>query len=395
MTASSSLENQELEQQLLSPSDAAQVQSIFRSAMRQRKTVCVYMVPAAEDVKLDLSRMNRIIEIDSANLVAVVEPGIKMGDLRAALFKDGLRFVPADTQFYAGKTIGEFYYEGCSNISSLKYGAAKHFLMGSEIILPDGQLLKTGGKTVKNVTGYDLTRFMNAPFANFGVTVKFLLKLLPLPESKKPVVACFDSMEHLCGFVTALRQAKIVPAYLLWIDSKTQELMHRKGRSGHDLVLFELDGMPEEISQQWEVVSHLFDKFHAQCSDAAKMNGDEFGKWAEVLASSNGLIVADDLKIKPTAQWSFIDKFYLSTRDEKTSAGLFGQLAEGKLNVYLSADAPNKTDFIRKVISIILAEGGYSSGRFNRMLGLTPAGPLVPVEEKLKQLFDPYGILKG
>jgi glycolate oxidase len=169
MTASSSLENQELQQQLLSPSDAAQVQNIFRTALRQKKTVCVYMTPAPEDVKLDLSRMNRIIEIDSANLVAVVEPGIKMGDLRTALSKDGLRFVPADTQFHAGKTIGEFYYEGCSNISSLKYGAAKHFLMGSEIILPDGQLLKTGGKTVKNVTGYDLTRFMNAPYANFGV----------------------------------------------------------------------------------------------------------------------------------------------------------------------------------------------------------------------------------
>jgi glycolate oxidase len=395
MTASSSLENQELEQQLLSPSDAAQVQNIFRTALRQKKTVCVYMSPAPEDVKLNLSRMNHILEIDSANLVAVVEPGIKLGDLRTALSKEGLRFVPADTQFHARKTIGEFYYEGCSNISSLKYGAAKHFLMGSEIILPDGQLLKTGGKTVKNVTGYDLTRFMNAPYANFGVTVKFLLKLLPLPESKKPVVAGFDSREHLCGFVTALRQAKISPAYLLWIDSTTQELMHGKNRPGHDLVLFELDGMPEEIFQQWEIVSHLLDKFHAMCSVAAKMSGDEFGEWADAFASSNGLIVADDLKVKPTAQWSFIDKFYVLTRDEKTSAGLFGQLAEGKLNVYVSGDAPNKADFIRKVIAIILAEGGYSSGRFNRMLGLAPAGPLVPVERGLKQLFDPYAILKG
>jgi len=396
MTASSSLENQGLAQKLLLPSDAAQVQSILREAMEQKIGVCVYTTPTSRDIKLDLSRMNHVIDIDTANLVAVVEPGISLCNLKTALSGHCLRFVPADTPFYEEKTIGEFYYAGRSNISSLKYGAAKHFLMGSEIILPDGQLLKTGGKTVKNVTGYDLTRFMNAPFAAFGVTVKFLLKLLPLPEAKQSVVTGFESMEHLCGFVTALRLAKITPAYFLWIDSQTQKLMiGQEDGPVPDLVLFQLDGITEEVAQKWEIISHLLEKFHAVNSRVSGTDHNDASAWTGLFTSPKGLIVADDLKVKTTALWSFIDKFYTLAKDENILAGLFGQIAEGKINVFLDGDAPNRLEFLKRVISVISVEGGYSSGRLNRTLGLATTGPLVPIEQGLKQLFDPHGIVKG
>jgi len=217
---------------------------------------------------------------------------------------------------------------------------------------------------------------------------------LPLPESRKAVVTNFESIEYLCGFVTALRQAKITPAYLIWIDSNTQEFMRGTDRPGQ-IVLFELDGMTEEISQKWGVVSHLLDKFHATYRDEPKISGDLSDEWTDMFTSSQGLIVADDLKVKPTAQWGFIDKFYSLAHSERVSAGLFGQIAEGKLNIFVHSDVPNKFDFLRKVISIVSAEGGYSSGRCNKMLGLAPIGPLVPIERGLKQLFDPYGVLKG
>ena len=142
--------------ELVYPINASDVQKTVREAAEKKKFISIYSSTPQADIGLSLIKMNRILEIDSANLVVAVEPGLRLGDLAKALNNENLRFMPAETPFYHDKSIGEFYYEGCSNISSLKYGAAKHFLMGTDIVLPDGQIMKTGGKTVKNVTGYDM-----------------------------------------------------------------------------------------------------------------------------------------------------------------------------------------------------------------------------------------------
>ena len=381
--------------ELVCPADAAGVQKTVRETAEKKKSLSVYASAVQTDVGLSFVKMNRILEIDPANLVAVVEPGLRLGDLAKALNKECLRFMPSETPFYHEKSVGEFYYEGCSNISSLKYGAAKHFLMGTEIVLPDGQLMKTGGKTVKNVTGYDMTRFMNSPFAAFGVTVKFILKLLPAAEARQPVAAGFDTTEAVSDFIGELRQAKIIPSYLLWIDPRTQALMHGESEAACQLVFMELDGISEEISRQHDAVMSLLAKYRPATQDECGIDNFENTKLKELFTSSRGYVLADELKIRRTDVFRFIDTFYKMAAERRISAGLFGQLAEGKLNIFLEELSPGSTDFIRQIISIPAGEGVYSSGRFNRMLGLSPAGPLVQTEQSLKKLFDPDDILKG
>ena len=261
--------------ELVCPVDAAGVQKAVREAAVKKHSLSVYASGTQADISMSLAKMNRILEIDPANLVAEVEPGLRLGDLAKALNKEGLRFMPAETPFYHKKSVGEFYYEGCSNISSLKYGAAKHFLMGTEIVLPDGRLMKTGGKTVKNVTGYDMTRFMNAPFAGFGITVKFILKLLPMAEARQPLAAVFDRTETVGDFIGGLRQAKIVPSYLLWIDPRTQALMNGKGKAVDQLIFLELDGISEEVSRQYDTVMSLLAKY---CQASADVRGIDISK---------------------------------------------------------------------------------------------------------------------
>ena len=381
--------------EMVYPVDVADVQKTVRDAVKKKNSISVYASTAQSDVGLSLTKMNRVIEIDAANLVAVVEPGIRLGDLAKALNKEGLRFIPADTPFYHEKSVGQFYYEGCSNISSLKYGTAKHFLMGTEIVLPDGQMMKTGGKTVKNVTGYDMTRFMNAPFACFGITVKFILKLLPVAEAKQTAAAGFDETETVCDFIRELKQAKIVPSYLLWIDPRTQALMDGKGNTFYQLVFFELDGISEEVSRQHETVRSLLTKYRPVSPDEHGINIFKNGKWKELFTPLSGYAVTDELKIKWTEAFRFIDKFYMMAHERGIRAGMFGQLLEGKLNIYFEDLSSRNVDFINHIISIMPAEGGYSTGRFNRMLGLSPAGPLVHIERSLKKLFDPDDILRG
>jgi glycolate oxidase len=381
--------------ELMYPIDTVEVQKIVREAAARKNSISVYAATAQTDIGLSLTKMNRILEIDSANLVAVVEPGLRLGDLAKALNKEGLRFMPAETPFYHEKSVGEFYYEGCSNISSLKYGAAKHFLMGTEIVLPDGQMMKTGGKTVKNVTGYDMTRFMNAPFARFGVAVKFILKLLPAAEARHPVAAGLDKTETVGDFIDALKQAKTVPSYFLWIDPQTQAFMNGKGNAAYQLIFLELDGISEEVSRQHETVKSLLTKYRSVSPDEYGINIFKNGKWKELFTPSCGYVLADELKIMRTEAFRFIDKFYKLAVERGIRAGMFGQLAEGKLNIYFEDLSPRNSDFIKYIISILPADGGYSAGRFNRMLGLSPAGPLVQIEQSLRRLFDPDDIFRG
>jgi glycolate oxidase len=183
--------------QAVSPQSIEELQHVFRTSSDTGRPIYVYRKSNHDGLTIDLAKLDKIIEIDAANLVATVGPGVKLGKLAERLAEQGLRFIPADTPFYHDTTVGQLFYQGCSNLSSLKYGYTKHFLMGSEIVLPTGEVLKAGGKTVKNVTGYDFTRFFNAPYTDYGVTAKFLLKLLPLPETRKNIGATFTRLEEM------------------------------------------------------------------------------------------------------------------------------------------------------------------------------------------------------
>jgi hypothetical protein len=171
--------------------------------------------------------------------------------------------------------------------------------------------------------------------------------------------------------------------------------MHGESKAAYQLIFLELDGISEEVSRQYDTVMSLMAKYRPASPDEYGINIIRDGKWKELFRPSRGYVLADELKIRRTDVFSFIDTFYRMAAESGISAGLFGQLAEGKLNIFLEELSAGSTDFIRQIISIPAGEGVYSSGRFNRMLGLSPAGPLVQTEQTLKRLFDPDDILKG
>ncbi len=379
------------------PADAAELQEIVAQADRTKKSLSVYSTAVKTDLAVSFARMNHILEIDAANLLAIVEPGLKLGDLALALKKESLRFMPAETPFHHEKSVGEFYFEGCSNICSMKYGSAKHFLLGTEVVLADGRQMKTGGKTVKNVTGYDMTRFMNAPFASFGITVRFLLKLLPDVEARQPVEACFGNAASVNGFVKDLREAKIVPKYLIWADPQALSLSGRKGGAGSfHFLSMELDGIMEEVTHQHEIVLALMAKHGSTAPDecGTKISGDSM--WKELFTPSRGYALTDEIKVKRTDAPGFIDKFHPRAQEKGVKAGLFGQVAEGKINIYFEELSRGSREFMEYLISILPGEGGYSTGRYSRLFGLgRVSGPLDQTEMMMKKLFDPNDTLKG
>ena len=376
----------------MSPRSTEELMQIVQTAVEKGTTIGSYCSDNFEGIAIDLSKLDKIIEIDTENLVATIEPGVRFGVLAERLSKQGLRFIPADTPYYHDKTAGKLFYEGCSNISSLKYGSAKHFLMGSEVILPTGELLKTGGKTVKNVTGYDFTRFFNAPYTDFGITVKFQLKLLPLPEARKGAAVSFEGLEQSLAFVKDLKTSRLVPAYLLWIDEDVQRFFQGQGTG--QLIIFEFDGIREEIEEQWQIVTAFIKKHGGSIAEAYEGTGETAAKWRVLFKSGDKFVLTDEYKMAFTRQAQFIDAFYALARQRRVKAGLFGQLSEGKLNI---AFAGAKADpvFMEEINAAVKQAGGVTSGKYDRLTGKRRTGVIADLEARAKAAFDPKLILSG
>ncbi len=363
---------------------------MVRTADETGSLIYSYRPGKHEGLNVDLSKLDKIIEIDTANLVATVEPGVKLGTLAGKLREQGLRFIPADTPFYYNKTIGQLFYEGCSNLSSLKYGSAKHFLMGSEVVLLTGEVLKTGGKTVKNVTGYDFTRFFNAPYTDYGITAKFLLKLLPLPETRKGMAVTFDGVEALLAFVKDLKESRLVPAYLLWVDDSVQGFF-QNDRQGQ-LIMLEFDGLREESDEQNKSATALVKKHSGTIREAYEGSGQTAAKWNVLYQSADRYVLTDEYKMAFTRQSEFINAFYEVVKRSGVKAGLFGQVSEGKLNIaFAGPEADNA--FIAEINAAIKRAGGIASGKYERLTGKYRSGALAELEQRAKTAFDPKLIL--
>lgn len=367
-----------------------EISDCLQQAVRNRMPLCVYRkaIPPG-GMRLDLGGMNRLVEIDSDNLVATVEPGLNMGELAQALAGKGLRFLPADAPYYRHLSVGEWAYRGCPNASSWKYGPGKHTLMGSSYILPSGQLIRTGGKTVKNVTGYDFTRFLAGAYCDIGIGVEFLLKLLPQPEYRLRFSAGFASLPHVFGFINFLRENPIAPAFLLAADAETQRLLLDAPEAAPFLIELELDGVTEEV-----------EAFSQKVQDGAKQNQvisltftplPEPGNkpsLGPILASQAAHKVCDEWKIPYDKQLSVLE----ALGKEHPAVGWFGQWAEGKLHACFSPADHHMATAVPGISGQIQQAGGAVSGIYDRQQGKLPAGPLGAIELALRRQLDPQGI---
>ncbi|SDE22077.1 FAD-binding oxidoreductase [Sporomusa acidovorans] len=374
----------------VSPQSIEELRHVLRTASATGRPLYVYWQGKSAGVTVDLSKLDEIAEIDAANLVVTVGPGVKLGTLAQQLAKWGLRFLPGDNPFYRDKTVGQFFYEGYSNLSSLKYGSAKHFLMGSEVVLPTGELLKTGGKTVKNVTGYDFTRFFNAPYTDFGVTAKFLLKLLPLPETRKGFAVTFDRVEKMLAFVGNLKESRVIPAYLLWMDGSVQRFF--QDSPAGQLIMLEFDGVQEDVDEQCQSAAALVKKHNGAICEAYEGDGQTAVKWSELYRSADHYLLTDEYKMAFTCQAEFMQAFGEIAKNSGVEAGLFGQVSEGKLNIAFKAARPDDA-FIGEVAAAVKQAGGISSGKYARLQGKCPSGILGELEQRAKAAFDPQQII--
>ncbi len=259
---------------VVKPASASEISEIMKLANRQRVPVTPRgggtglscgAVPLYGGIVLALERMNRILEIDRENMVAVVEPGVVTSEISKAVQAFGL--------FYAGYPmsfescfIGGNLAENAGGGRAIKYGVTGHHVLGLEAVLPTGEIVEMGGKRLKDVTGYDLMHLLVGSEGTLGIFTKIILRLLPQPAATAVLLIPFASAADAVGaFPRVVAQAGILPTAIEFMDRLSIETVYRF--LGEDppradigsMLLIELDGSSrEKVDQECEKFGELF-----------------------------------------------------------------------------------------------------------------------------------------
>ena len=209
------------------PATAEEVSRIVRLANAERIPVLPRgagsgftggSLPVRGGIVVVLTRMNRILEIDTDNLIAVVEPGVVTGWLQREVERLGL-FYPPDPASKDFSTLGGNIAECAGGPRCVKYGVTRDYVLGLEVVTPTGEIVHTGGRTMKNVVGYDLTRLFVGSEGTLGIVTRITLRLLPKPEARKTMLVAFASIDGAAQAVSAIIRGKIIPTTLEFMDA--------------------------------------------------------------------------------------------------------------------------------------------------------------------------------
>jgi glycolate oxidase len=251
------------------PGSTDEVAAVMRACARHRVPVVPRgagtgytggAVPVTGGVVLSLERLNRILDIDVANLLAVVEPCVITGDLQAAVANVGL-YYPPDPASLGQSSIGGNVAECAGGPRAFKYGVTRRYVLGLEAVLLGGQVIRTGGKSVKNVVGYDLTQLLVGSEGTLAVITKIIVRLVPLPPCRATIRATFADVAAAANAVAALVRARVVPAALELIDADTLHAVAAYAPHQHiappgtgALLLIEVDGLEAATREEAALV---------------------------------------------------------------------------------------------------------------------------------------------
>jgi glycolate dehydrogenase FAD-linked subunit len=372
-------------------------------------------VPVQEGLVLVLLRLNRIKKIDTKNFLAVVEPGVITKDLQQAVEAQGL-FYPPDPSSLAFSSLGGNVAENAGGGRAVKYGVTRDYVLRLEVVLPTGEIIKTGVQTAKGVVGYDLTRLLIGSEGTLGIITEITLKLIPLPEDRQTFLAFFNDLSLAAQAVVELFQSGVLPSILEFMDQPSIKVVEEYLHLGlpleaQALLLIEVDGQEEVISTQAETIQQTLERLKAQRVRKASSAQEADDLWKARRSISPALFrlkpnkINEDIVVPRDKIPEAIERF----QEIGSRLGLlivsFGHAGDGNIHVNVMYDAKNPEEAakaktaVEEIFRAVMALGGTLSGEHG--IGLTKAPYLsmeldpvsISLMKKIKQLFDPNHIL--
>lgn len=372
-------------------------------------------LPSTDCVVMCTVRMNRILEVDRANLTMMVEPGVTTVEVFDEAAKVGL-FYPPDPGSMRISTIGGNVAENSGGLRGLKYGITRNYVMGLEVVLPSGEIMTTGNKCVKDVAGYSLKDIFVGSEGTLGVITKVLLKLIPKPAAKKTMVATFDAMDKAAQTVSDIIAAQIIPCTLEFLDRTTIHCVEDYAKVGlpldcEALLLMETDGHPaavadeaakmEELSRKNGAMEVRVAKDDAEATKLATARRSAFSALARLAPTT----ILEDATV-PRSELAKMVRFVdVIAKKYKLRVGTFGHMGDGNLHPTFLTDERNKEEMQRvhaafnEIFEEAIRLGGTITGEHGVGLAKKDFLPKflgdaqTRVHRELRKVMDPNGIL--
>lgn len=372
-------------------------------------------VPPPGGVVINMLRMDRILEVDERNLTATVEPGVITDVLQREVESRGL-FYPPDPASSAICTIGGNVAENAGGLRGLKYGVTKDYVLGLEVVLPTGQVLTTGSKCVKDVAGYNLTQLFIGSEGTLGLFTKITLKLIPVPDAKRTMLALFDEMEVASRAVSEIIASKVIPSTMEMLDRTTLKYVEECKGLGipsdvEALLLLEVDGPMEVVRRDGERVKDICRRVGAR-----EVRVAESEKRAEKLKEARKAALPALARVRPTTILEDVTVPRSEIAPMVKSIGkiasrydieiaIFGHAGDGNLHPTCMTDERDEEEMKRveaafgEIFRRAVELGGTITGEHGVGLKKRPFLALVVGDEgistmwRIKQALDPNDIL--
>jgi glycolate oxidase len=372
-------------------------------------------LPSPGCIVLCLVKMDRILEVDAANLTLMAEAGVTTVQIADAAAGVGL-FYPPDPGSMKISTIGGNVAENSGGLRGLKYGITRNYVMGLEVVLPDGEVLWTGNKCVKDVAGYSLRDLFIGSEGTLGVITRVLLKLLPKPAAKKTLVATYGQMDRAAQTVSDIIAAKIIPCTLEFLDRTTIRCVEDFAKVGLPLdceavLLMETDGHPAAVAEEAERMEELarrngaldvrVARDEAEANRLAAARRSAFSALARVAPTT----ILEDATV-PRSELAHMIRFVDGVaRKHRLRIGTFGHMGDGNLHPTFLTDERNREEMERvhhafqEIFEEAIRLGGTITGEHG--IGVAKKDFLpkfagdasMRVMRELRRVLDPVGIL--
>lgn len=372
-------------------------------------------VPVKGGLVISTERMNRILSISREDLVAVVQPGVVTGVFQKQAASMGL-FYPPDPASQEFSTLGGNVAECAGGMRALKYGVTRDYVLGLEVVLPTGRILRTGGRTVKNVVGYDLTRLMVGSEGTLGIVTEITLKLIPHPEAQRTVLIFFPTVEKASLAVTSILSEGLLPSAMELVDracldcvaiSRPVDFPAATGA----MLLVEVDGSKLSAEEQAAKVAKICESLGSLELRASRDQAQSEELWSMRRAISPALArirphrLNEDVVVPRGRLAQAMERFRQIGQEFHIPVTAFGHAGDGNIHVNVLYNRSNADETARAqkaaeaVMRAAVELGGSLSGEHgigttkSKFLSLELDPQALELMRSLKAMLDPKGIL--
>jgi glycolate oxidase len=407
------------------PQTTAQVSAVHRIATERRIPLTPRAmgsglsggaVPLGGSIVLGVARMDRILEIDEIDRVAVVQAGVINARLQAEVEKRAL-FYPPDPSSLKQSAIGGNVAENAGGARCLKYGVTGDYVLALEVVLADGTVIRTGGRTVKNVTGYDLRRLFTGAEGTLGTITEITLRLLSKPKFARAALAVFDRIEDAANATTAVMSSGILPAAIELVDNLTMRCVEENSPIGLPLdadaiLIFGVDGNHESVlSEELAAIDRIARAHGARDVSVAGSDAESERLWAARRSISPALArrrpnkLGEDVCIPPRAIAALIRRVGEIAAKHAVEIPIFGHIGDGNLHPNILCDKSNREEMARvaraarEIFEVTVELGGTLSGEHGigllkkQFMELDVGADALAVMRAIKDAIDPLGIM--